>query len=46
MTQEEKETLEATLKETRRGIKHGDLTDVWDIFNIFDNVLETMIYKK
>ena len=46
MTQDEKEVLKATLAETRKHIKQGDLDDVWDVFSIFENVLTSMIYKK
>ena len=44
MTQDEKEVLKATLAETHKHI-NGDLDDVWEVFNIFENVLAFMIDK-
>lgn len=44
MTQDEKEALKATLAETHKHI-NGDLDDVWEVFNIFENVLTSMIDK-
>lgn len=44
MTRDEKEVLKAKLAETRKHI-NGDLDDVWEIFNIFENVLTSMIDK-